>query len=263
MRIDAARVVQENLANYSSAWSAEEYTRSEGLRGIERELVAEFMPAPPATVLDIGCGAGRTTIGLAQAGFAPVAIDLSPQLLGLARRRHPGLDFREMDAANLTFHDRTFDAALFSYNGIDNIYPVAARRRCLEEVFRVLKPGGVFIFSSHNAVGALFSGGFFYVRGYLNAMRMLALQKANPLRREWYWRYHDPGGPQLLYSAPPRVTVAQLEHAGFVVRDVRGSTGERRPGRVSRSEQHVYFVASRPRPEPAHVPAHSGGAHHS
>src|SRR5207245_967867 len=77
----------------------------------------------------------------------------------------------------------------------------------------------------------------------LNAMRTLALQRANPYLREWYWRYHDPGGPQFLYAAPPPHTVAQLHDAGFAVLDVRGSSGERRPARVRRREQHVYFVA--------------------
>jgi ubiquinone/menaquinone biosynthesis C-methylase UbiE len=260
MRADPARVVQENLANYSSAWSAAEYTRDDGLRGIERQLVAEFMPPPPAALLDIGCGAGRTTVALAEAGFRTIAIDLSMRLLALARQRHPGLDFREMDAANLSFQDGTFDAALFSYNGIDNLYPVAARRRCFEEVFRVLKPGGVFIFSSHNAVGALFSGGFFYLKGHVNAIRTLARQRANPFLREWYWRYNDPGGPQFLYSGPPRVTAAQLRDAGFAVLGIRGSSGERRFGRVSLHEQHVYFVARRPRPEPSGAAAYVDGA---
>jgi ubiquinone/menaquinone biosynthesis C-methylase UbiE len=240
-------VTGQNLANYDSAWSTVEYTREDGLRPIEHALVDEFFPKPPATVLDIGCGAGRTTIGLANAGYRPTAIDLSSTLLAIARQRHPELDFREMDATRLGFGERSFDAALFSYNGIDCIYPVAGRSRCLSEVFRVLKPGGTFILSSHNAVGAVFSGGFFYLRGYLNALHTLALQRRNPYLGEWYLRYTDPGGDQFLYSAPPRATIRQLENAGFTVVDVRGSSGERRRPRVDQREQHVQFVARKPR----------------
>ena len=239
-------VVKQNLANYASAWSAAEYTREDGLRPIEQQLIAEFMPLPPAGILDVGCGAGRTTIGLLQAGYSAIAIDLSAELLALARRRYPHLDFRQMDATDLAFPANTFDAALFSYNGIDCIYPVAGRERCLAEVFRVLKPGATFIFSSHNLVGAIFSGGYWYVRGYLNAMRTLARQRRNPLLREWYVRYEDPGGAQFLYSAPPGRTVGQLRRAGFSVTAVRGATGQRQPGRVWRREQHVYFVARKP-----------------
>ena len=191
-------VLAQNLANYATEWSASEYTREAGFRPDERALISEFFPPAPANVLDIGCGAGRTTIGLSIAGYAPVAIDLSAPLLTLARARYPQLDFRDMDATALAFGDCSFDAALFSYNGIDCIYPVAAREQCLREVFRVLKPGAPLIFSSHNAVGAMFSGGYFYLAGYFNAWRMLALQRGNPRLREWYFLYLDAGGPQIL-----------------------------------------------------------------
>jgi ubiquinone/menaquinone biosynthesis C-methylase UbiE len=245
-RHSALGVFDQNLANYSSAWSAVEYTREEGLRPIEQQLISEFMPPPAARVLDLGCGAGRTTIGLARAGYQTVAIDLSIALLTLARRRYPGIEFREMDAANLHFAPEQFDAALFSYNGIDCLYPVTAREQCLQEVFRVLKPGGVFILSSHNVVGAVFSGGYWYLRGYLNAVGTLMNQRRNPHLLEWYVRYADAGGTQFLYSAPPDRTVAQLRRAGFDVLAVRGASGQRHPGRVRRREQHVYFVARKP-----------------
>jgi ubiquinone/menaquinone biosynthesis C-methylase UbiE len=239
-------VVKQNLANYASAWSAAEYTREVGLRPIEQQLIAEFMPPSPAGILDVGCGAGRTTISLSQAGYAAIAIDLSPELLTLARRRYPHLDFRQMDATALAFPVDTFDAALFSYNGIDDIYPVAAREQCLLEVFRVLKPGATFIFSSHNLVGAIFSGGYWYIRGYINATRFLTQQWRNPLLREWYVRYEGPGGEQFVYSAPPGRTIDQLRRSGFSVIAVRGASGQRQAGRVQRREQHVYFVARKP-----------------
>lgn len=238
---------ERNLANYDTAWSVAEYTREQDLRPIERELVNMFMQ-PKSRILDLGCGAGRTTVGLARDGYDPVAIDVSDTLLAEARRRYPALDFRHMDVTQLDFEPESFDGALFSYNGLDCLYPLEARRGCLAEVFRVLKPGAAFVFSSHNFVGSVFSGGYLYLRGYLNAIGALAAQVGNPHLRAWYVKYHDGGGPQLLYSAPPDRTVAQLQGAGFDVLDVRGARGERDPRRIRWRQQHVHFVARKPRP---------------
>jgi SAM-dependent methyltransferase len=236
-----------NLANYDSAASIAVYTREEGLRPLEAELVDSYFPPPPAMVLDLGCGAGRTTAGLAARGFQVVAIDLSRGLLGEARRRYPGLDFREMDATRLTLLDGSFDAALFSYNGVDCIYPVAARERCLAEVYRVLRPGGIFLFSSHNWLGAVWSGGYFYPQGYVNAWKALREQRGNRLLREGYWLYPDAeGGDQHLYSATPRHTVRQLRRAAFEDIEVIGYRRGMKRGAVVRHSQHVHFIARKP-----------------
>lgn len=239
-------IFHHNIANYDSGWSVTEYTREEGLRTIEEELIAEFFPTAPARVLDLGCGAGRTTIGLARLGYQVTAIDLSETLLGQAQGRYPELDFRLMDATRLEFDSASFDAVLFSYNGIDCIYPLESRCLCIGEAFRVLKPGGVFSMSSHNLIGAIFSGGYFYLTGYRNAFRHLAQQIGNRLALEWFIKYEDGGGAQYLFSAPPSHTVRQLEAAGFAMLDVRGSTGERHPGKISRRQKHVHFTARKP-----------------
>lgn len=239
-------VTAGNVARYETEAGVAAYTRESGLRPLEDRLVREFLPVPPARLLDLGCGAGRTSGDLAERGYAVTAIDLAGALLEAARERHPSVDFRLMDATRLAFEPGSFDAAFFSYNGIDCIYPVASRVRCLQEVHRVLRPGGVFLLSSHNAVGAVFSGGYFYPTGYWNALRMLARQRGNPLLSEWYLRYSDEGGDQFLYSAPPGRTVAQLGAAGFEVLAVVGYARELPPGRVARRSQHVHFVARRP-----------------
>lgn len=241
-----AGVTAANLANYDSAWSVAHYgDELQGLFPAEERLLREWWPPPPARVLDLGCGAGRTTVELDRRGYRVVGIDVSSALLDRARARHPHLDVRRMDATALAFQDESFDAALFSFNGLDCLHPVTARQQCLHEVHRVLVPGGIFAFSTHNAIGALLSGGYFYVRGYYNALRWLARQRGNPHLRDWYWRYDDPGGVQLLYSAPPSRTDAQARAAGFDVLSVMGATGEIRPGRIRYREQHVYFVLRR------------------
>ena len=240
-----ADVNRENLANYATAWSVSEYTRSRALTPWEARQVAAHFPAAPARILDLGCGAGRTTIALAAMGHQVVGIDLADRLLEEARRLAPGIEVRHMDAAQLTFDDGSFDAALFSYNGLDCLYPLATRERCLREVHRVLKPGGVFLLSSHNVLGASFSGGFLYVRGWINALGFVRRQLREPLAREWYLAYEDGGGVQHLYSAPPERTVGQLIAAGFARVELSGRDGTTDRTRVRWHEAHPQFVAWR------------------
>jgi SAM-dependent methyltransferase len=243
---DGGTLTARNLANYDSAVSVVAYSREEGLRALEAQLIDEFFPEPPARVLDLGCGAGRTTIGLVRRGYQAVGIDLSRALLAEGARRHPELDLRAMDATDLALPDASFDAALFSYNGIDCIHPVAQRRKAMAEVLRVLRPGGVFVLSSHNWIGALWSGGYLYPRGYWNALRLLADQRGNPHLREGYLLYRDAGGDQHLYSAPPSRTVHQLRGEGYEVLATVGYDRAMKPGAVARRSQHVHFVARKP-----------------
>ncbi len=91
----------------------------------------------------------------------------SPNLIAHARRRFDSIPFHRVDASSLAYRTASFDAALFSYNGIDCIYPLASRIRCMREVHRVLRAGGAFLLSSHNSIGAAFSGGFFLPAGLL------------------------------------------------------------------------------------------------
>src|SRR5437870_12760843 len=61
-------------------------------------------------VLEVGCGEGTFTAILAEAGAAPLGIDISERALERARARHPGLDFRlAREDAPLAFDDASFD----------------------------------------------------------------------------------------------------------------------------------------------------------
>ena len=239
-------VTTENVARHEDARSIGVYAREGGLWPIEEQLVREHVLPPPASILDLGCGAGRTSHALARAGWKTIALDLSEPLLRVAHDRFPDLPLLLADAAALTFASRAFDAVLFSFNGLDYIYPETARVQCLAEVYRVLRPRGVFIFSSHNLIGALFSGGYRYLRGYHNALKMLMAQLGNPHWREWYLRYDEFAGSQHHFSAPLGRTVRQLRRAGFTVVEVRGASGDRRPHAVRMHQAHVYFVARKP-----------------
>jgi ubiquinone/menaquinone biosynthesis C-methylase UbiE len=74
-------------------------------------------------------------------------------MLKAARVRVQGTPIIGMSATQLEFTNASFDTVLFSFNGIDCIYPVAERRKVFSEVKRVLIQQRFFYFSSHNIFG--------------------------------------------------------------------------------------------------------------
>lgn len=103
-----------------------------------------------ASVLDMGVGGGRTTAYVAPMAGRYVGVDYAEEMIRICQGKFPHLEFRHADASDLScFPASSFDVVLMPFNGIDSL-STEARVRCLQESFRVLKPGGTFIFSSHN-----------------------------------------------------------------------------------------------------------------
>jgi SAM-dependent methyltransferase len=110
-------------------------------------LRALVPPLEGRRVLDAGCGAGRTSAWLVEEGAEVVGFDASPQMLRRARERLPSATFAVADLAEpLAFEDRSFDVAVASlvmHYLRDWVPP-------LRELRRVLRPGGVFVLSTHH-----------------------------------------------------------------------------------------------------------------
>jgi len=102
-------------------------------------------------VLDLGCGYGRTTRPLIQKARFVVGVDISSSSLRLAQSRHNlsrSCLFLEMDAANLAFFEGTFDAVVCIQNGISAFHRDPPR--LFQESIRVVKPGGIVLFSTYS-----------------------------------------------------------------------------------------------------------------
>ncbi len=111
---------------------------------------------PGMTLLDCGCGPGTITVGLAQA-VAPgevVAVDVEASQVALARRhasdrKATNLRVEAASVYRLPFPDRSFDV-VFSHALFEHLQePEAA----LEEIRRVLRPGGLAALSSPDWAG--------------------------------------------------------------------------------------------------------------
>ncbi|MBC8453616.1 methyltransferase domain-containing protein [PVC group bacterium] len=114
----------------------------------------QTLSSPPERILDVGCGTGGDTRYFKE-HFAPfssiVGVDRDAALIKFASRTYegPGSHFETADACCLPFSDESFDlvTAVFSI-----VHTMSHEQSlcCLKETSRVLKPGGVLIFSTPN-----------------------------------------------------------------------------------------------------------------
>jgi SAM-dependent methyltransferase len=101
-------------------------------------------------VLDIGVGAGRTVKALLEVSPDYLGIDYSQEMIAACRNRFPTIRFEHADARRLTrVANASISLAVFSCNGISMVGH-EDRLSIMCEVHRVLKPGGVFLFTTYN-----------------------------------------------------------------------------------------------------------------
>lgn len=117
-----------------------------------------LLPVRGKRVLDLGCGAGETSVYLALQGAEVDALDISPEMVEVAKRlaelHKVGMKFHTGVAEHLPFEDGSFDL-VFGNGVLHHVDLVPA----LKEIRRVLKPGGKAAFIEplkHNPVIGLY-----------------------------------------------------------------------------------------------------------
>jgi ubiquinone/menaquinone biosynthesis C-methylase UbiE len=145
---ETPRELAENLAAYRGAEAVS--TLSVYRLFPEEEYLFPKYFKTGESVLDLACGLGRTTLLLHEMGYEVRGVDRSDVFIEIAKRRLPYLDLHVGSYDHIEEADSSFSHVLISFNGIDYAYPQAQRTAALRECARVLKPGGTFIYSSHN-----------------------------------------------------------------------------------------------------------------
>lgn len=98
-------------------------------------------------VLDVGCGPGQVTAILQDLGLDMIGIDLSPNMIEIARRDYPGPRYEIGSMTALLHGDESAGGALLFWSLIH--IPDESVGGVLDEVFRVLRPGGVVTIGFH------------------------------------------------------------------------------------------------------------------
>lgn len=243
-----------------------DFAARDSLTPAEVAALGEVWPLVRGDVLDVGVGGGRTTAYLRDVARSYRALDISQAMVDACRALHRGAEVAIGDARTLEGHpDRAYDLVLFSFNGIDYI-DHGDRRHVLEAAWRVLRPGGAFVYSSHN-LGVL-NGRLppvtpapmvptadplrLLVRG---ARRMAAGLRCRANRRRLGPRQYLAGDhalvndesydhSQLTVYVDPAAELAALAAAGFVDTVSFDASGRRNPAR--HVAPWVYYVAHKP-----------------
>jgi SAM-dependent methyltransferase len=238
MNYEAARVMDQiNRDTWRDPSTVRWYRNSEGWTdpGERAALASVALEAKGQPILDLGVGGGRTVPLLRAISRDYTAIDYTPELVDACRARYPDARVLHGDARDLSrFADGSFQLAVFSFNGIDSVNS-DDRITILRGVHRVLRSGGVFVFSAHNRQGPGPREGFsFGVDLTRNPLKLAArvarraLHATRSLRN--YWRFsklgyegagfsianasaHDHG--ILVHYATLDHQLRQLEGAGF------------------------------------------------
>ena len=164
---DHARRVREMFARISPRYDLLNHLLSGNIdKRWRRRVVTKLSPLLPANgnVLDVACGTGDLSIEIFEATQARViGIDFCRPMLELAKLKASAIPFIEGDALHLPFADRSFDLVTIGF-GLRNL---SSRERGLQELQRVLKPGGwaaVLEFSQPTVVGLRHLVAFYYAR---------------------------------------------------------------------------------------------------
>ena len=124
------------------------------LVAVDQSFVLEYCQ-PPGWLIDLGCGTGRLLVPMVQRGYRVLGVDLSAPMLRVAgsKAAHAGVRVERIQA-NLVdlgcFEDARFDFATCLFSTLGMVGGAGARCRVVEHVYRLLRPGGVFVLHVHN-----------------------------------------------------------------------------------------------------------------
>lgn len=117
---------------------------------LDRILLTAFAAENKHTgkFIDLGCGPGQTTKFLYNCGVKNiVGTDISPVMMQTAREINPGLQFEVADMLDLQYADHSFAAAIAFYAIVH--FTNDELVECFQEIRRILKQSGAFLFSFH------------------------------------------------------------------------------------------------------------------
>src|SRR5579859_6306321 len=143
-RTDELRAAHDVLAEFYAGRLADALDRMPAERAVLGLFCDLTLAADLGTsVADVGCGTGRLEPYLAARGLSPRGVDLSPEMIRVARRDHPGFAFDVADLRGLPFEDASL-AGMVCWYSLMFLAP-SDRPAAFGELARAVKPGGYLV----------------------------------------------------------------------------------------------------------------------
>lgn len=175
----------------------------------------------PGRLADVGCGPGHVTRFLADRHPDVIGVDLSAEMVTVARERHPDLEFLRASMLDLPVPAQAWAGAACLYAIIH--LTAAERALAMIELARVLRPGGLVLVAFHVDSAEIPAGGVSHLS-------------------EWFGKPVSIDG----YFLPPQDVVADVERAGLVV---NAQTLRRPDPAYEYPSRRCYLLAERPAEE--------------
>jgi SAM-dependent methyltransferase len=213
---------------------ADELSRTPGFCDLRDRIAARAAPEPTDRVLDVGSGTGLLALAVAPSCAGVWAIDLSPAMIEHLRWVLAGKHVENVyplvaSASSLPLDDASVDVVVSNY--CFHHLNATVKHEALAEAFRVLRPGGRFVFGdmmfgwspgidrNRVIIGAKIReiarrGPAGFLRILTNAIRMIGGRGEHPAPPEW-WR------AALLEVGFDAIEIELLEHEGGIASAIK------------------------------------------
>ncbi len=220
-----------------------------GLWKSEEAVICSLVPKD-AAVLELGCGAGRIGINLARRGYSNVlSTDFSENMVKIAEaigaRDGLKMSFAVCDATATALPDESFDAAIFGFNGLMQIPKAENRKNAVREIFRVLKSGGIFVFTTHDREVSA------HRRYWESEEKQWAHGVQDPRLDDFGDIYYKGEHGNIFIHSPSKDEVAEmLERAGFetILAKRRSEIAQENASVEEFSDDCIFWAAKKPAP---------------
>ena len=148
MKQDPIENIRQDYDRIADEYARRMFHELDG-KPFDREQLLRFanLVRDLGTVCDIGCGPGHVARFLHDGGTDVFGLDLSPQMIAMARRLSPSIEFREGNMVGLDLEDGLL-AGITAFYAIINISE-ASLPLAFAEMSRVLRPDGLLLLSFH------------------------------------------------------------------------------------------------------------------